>query len=592
MRKILVVILFFFSLISFAQEQQLAVTYFRNGEYNKAAQLYQKLYENNQYNTFYLKQLITCFQQTEQYDKAETTLLQQLKMFPNQEYLNIELGKNYELQHNSEKATALYEKALNSVLKKPNTGYTIGRTFQINNLLDYALKAYQKSMELNEKLNYDNQIASIYGEKGEIENMVNAYLNMIDKKANSIKSILPILGRHITDDNQNNNNQILKKQTLLRLQSNPKNEWNYLLSWLYKQQKDYDKAFVQEKALFKRNEENLFSIFELGKIAFNANDFETAATCFHFILENTDDVNAVLDSKLNLLKIDIKTIKNLDEIDEKFQQIFAEFGKNNNTINIQIVYADFLTFNKNKPQESLVILKEALDISNSKFQKGAIKIKIADVLVYNSKFNEALIYYSQVQTQLKNHVLAQEARLKVAQTSYYKGDFKWAQTQLKILKGSTSQLIANDALDLSLLIADNIANDTIQIALKEYAIADLLAYQNKNQEAINKLDQVLTNFKEHAIIDEALFKQAEILEKEAQYFKAKDNYLQLITINNKDILVDNAYYNLAELYLNHLNDSEKAKEYYQKIIFDFPSSIYLVDARKKFRKLRGDVINQ
>jgi outer membrane protein assembly factor BamD (BamD/ComL family) len=66
-------------------------------------------------------------------------------------------------------------------------------------------------------------------------------------------------------------------------------------------------------------------------------------------------------------------------------------------------------------------------------------------LVFDEKFNQALIYYSQIQNKIKNDPIAQEARFKVARTSYFKGDFAWAQTQLDILKKSTSQLIANDA---------------------------------------------------------------------------------------------------------------------------------------------------
>ena len=161
---------------------------------------------------------------------------------------------------------------------------------------------------------------------------------------------------------------------------------------------------------------------------------------------------------------------------------------------------------------TLKVLKEALNIRSNKFQKGAIKLKIGDVLVFNGQFNQALIYFSQVQTSLKNHILAQEAQFKVAQTSFYKGDFEWAETQLKVLKKSTSQLISNDALKLSLIINDNIVKDSLKIALKLYAQADLLSFQNRNEQAIEILNVILTDHKGHSIEDEALFRQAEIFE--------------------------------------------------------------------------------
>ena len=236
------------------------------------------------------------------------------------------------------------------------------------------------------------------------------------------------------------------------------------------------------------------------------------------------------------------------------------------------------------------VLNNALPVVKSDFQKGTVQIELADILVFTNQFNQALILYSQVQTNLKNSVLAQEARFKVAQTSYFKGDFQWAQTQLKVLKSSTSQLIANDALDLHLLITNNIANDSIQDALKTYAKADLLAFQNKNIQAIDILNIVLRNFKGHTIEDDALYKQAELYIKTEKFSLAASNYLKIIQNIPESILLDDTYFQLAELYNNQLNNPEKAKKMYQKIIFEFPSSIYLVDARKKYRKLRGDDI--
>ena len=278
-------------------------------------------------------------------------------------------------------------------------------------------------------------------------------------------------------------------------------------------------------------------------------------------------------------------------MDDRFQQLFTTYGNGNSTLNIQLAYADFLTFKKDEPGKAIQILKEALTKTTSQFQNGLVRLKLADVLVYTNKFNEALINYSQVQTNLKNSTLAQTARFKVAQTSYFKGDFKWALTQLKVLKSSSSQLIANDALELNLLISDNIIGDTIFNALKTYAKADLLAFQNKNKEAIDTLNTVLKKFKGRSIEDEALFKQAELYTKIKKYELAEKNYLDIVELQKDGILVDDCYFRLAELYEKQLNSIEKAKEIYQKIIFEFPSSIYLVDARKRFRKLRGDIVN-
>ncbi|MFT6755286.1 MAG: tetratricopeptide (TPR) repeat protein [Urechidicola sp.] len=587
MRKIIFFFLFLLPMISLAQEQQLAYDYFRKGEYEKAASVYEKLYVENKFNAHYLSKLIDCYQQLEEFTKAKESIEKHLEEFPSQVHFYVEIGYNYELQYLQSEADSYYKKALSTLDVKTNYGYSIGKAFQENHLLDYALEAYKKTMIQNPKANYNIQVASIYGEKGEINNMFDTYLSMVDVDKKYTNTIMRYIGKYITDDSQNEYNTVFKRLVLKRLQSNQKNSWNELLSWLFMQQKDYDKAYIQEKALHKRSLESLEGIVRLGEIAFDNKEYETTEKCFDYVLENTVDVVEIMDAKLYKLHINIETSEDFGFVNSQFQALFNEYGKSTSTLDIQIAYADFLTFKYNQPDQAIKVLKGALKLRSNNFQKGAIKIKLGEVLVFNNRFNEALIYFSQVQASLKNHILAQKARFKVAQTSYYKGDFDWAETQLKVLKGSTSQLIANDALDLSLIINDNIVQDSLRLALKTYAQADLLAYQHKNQQAVDSLNTILTQHKGHAIEDEALFKQAKVFEEMKLYEKAESNYLKIIKINAEDILVDDAYYNLGEIN-SQQNNIEKAKEYYQKIIFDFPSSIHLVDARKKYRKLRGD----
>lgn len=583
----------FFFYFSFAQNAQLANSYFRNGEYGKAILLYKPLHEQNPVRQDYFKNLLICYQQIDDYDMANEMIRRNMKLFPNQDYLNVELGYNYQLQDQFDKAKTYYEKAIDAVKKNPNFGFVIGQAFRKNHLLDYALQSYQIAKELNPKLNTEIYEAQIYGEKGELDKMFNSYLDLIDKNEKYYPTIQRYIAIFITDDKYDKTNILFRKLLLKRAQNNPKDAWNILLSWFYLQQKEYGKALVQEKSLYRRNPDNLERIIEVGTLSFENKDYDTSKKSFDLILEHTPDQKTKLQAQTYLLQIsnELASTKNeLNEVDKNFQDLLDQYGLATSTINLQMAYAHFLSYSFNQPDKAIKILNNAIPLAKSQFQKGEIQIELADILVFTNQFNQALILYSQVQTNLKNSVLAQEARFKVAQTSYFKGDFQWAQTQLKVLKSSTSQLIANDALDLSLLISNNTANDSIQDALKTYAKADLLAFQNKNIQAIDTLNVVLKNFKGHAIEDDALFKQAELFIKTEDYSLAKLNYLKIIQNIPESILTDDACFQLAELYNSKLNDPEKAKEMYQKIIFEFPSSIYLVDARKKYRKLRGDNI--
>lgn len=589
MRKTLVLfVVLIQSVWLFSQDQQLAYQYFKTGEYEKSAAVFETLLKKNKHNYSYLKYLIQCYQQTEYYDKAKLLIQKNLSTSRNKNYLEIHLGYNYQLQHQQEKATTYYDKAIASIKKKSNQGYMIARTFQDCLLLDYALKAYVRTMKMNPNANYNLQIARIYGEKGDLELMFNTYLDYLEKNENNLKLVKSYVGKYITKDSQEKANLLFKKSVLKRLQSNPQNTWNKLLSWLFMQQTDFSKALIQEKALYKRNNGNLNSILEIGKIAFHAEDYFAAKQCFSYILNNSNSNIDQLNSKLFLLQITLVTTPNKESIETKFQELFSEYGKTISTLDVQMAYANYLTYVKNTPDKAREVLQQSLTLPLNKFQAANIKLNLADIYVFTGKYNKALIYYTQVQSKLKNHVLAQHARFKIARTSYYKGDFKWAQSQLKILKKSTSQRISNDALDLNLLILDNTAKDSIYTPLKMYAKAELLSFQNKNTEAILLLEQLLTNHKGHSIEDETLYKLAQLEVEKKNYEQGILYYKKLIAINKTDILVDDAMYNIGVIYLNKLDNAIEASKYFEAIIFNYPSSIFLVEARKQYRKIRGD----
>jgi tetratricopeptide (TPR) repeat protein len=572
----------------------LAKQYFEDGDFEKALVFYEKLVAKNPMRTDYGEGLVACYQQLEQYNKAEQFLLKALNQQNIYPTMLIELGYNYTLQDQPEKATEYYEAALQKINENPNFGYGLGYRFQKYALLDYAIKAYSLAMELNPQLDYNFQKARIYGEQGNIEQMYASYLKLISEGRASQANVLRNINDFISADAENPNNLTFKKVLLQNAQRTPDILWNELLSWLFVQQKQFKSAFSQEKAIYKRGGEmSLQRLQGLGKMALEEQDVDTAKEIFEYISQNTSDPVVALDAQLNLIEIDLMVTddKVLDRVQAKFDALVAVHGYNMETLQLQIAYAKFLTFKKNTPEPAIGILSQSLELPLNNYSKSYIKSTLGDILVYDRKFNQALIYFSQIQKDLKNDVLGQEARFKVAQTSFYKGDFDWALTQLKVLRGSTSQLIANDAMQLSLLISDNSLEDSTQTALKKYARADFLAYQNKKKDAVDLLEDILQNHKGEKIEDEALMKQAQILMDIKDYDKAEFNYLKIVEFYANDILADDANFALAELYRNVLDEPEKAKAHYEKIIYNYQDSYYFPQARKYFRLLRGDSIN-
>lgn len=576
--------------VGFSQNNYvLAERYFNDGAFEKATILFEELFKKNPNNTTYLKKLISSYQENGQFTTAENLLKNKLAANPNQSYLLVEIGYNYDRQHQKEAAILYYKKALAAIDKNPALGGFIARLFKQNTLLEYAISAYEKTMSYNPNANYQFLVAQIYGEKGSFNKMFDSYVQLLDKNENYLTTVQRYASRYITEDKFNEKNSAFKKALIKKSVSNPKDVWNILLSWLFTQQKEYNKAFIQEKALFNRNPQNSRSILDLGRTAFENKDYESSKTCFEFIIANSPSKEEILTA--HLYRIHIAIAEDEPTIDSMFNALYTTYGKKSATLKLQLAQANYLTFIKSQPELAIAILEHALQIAPSKFQKAAIKIQLGEVHVFTGNYNKALIYFSQVQTGIKNHPLAQQARFKVAQTSFFKNDFKWAFAQLKVLKSSTTQLIANDALDLFLTISDNQVKDSIDTGLKRYATASLLAFQNKNKQALDTLKHIITTYKGQNIEDEALYKQAQLFSKTNAFNRAIDSYSQIIALDAEGIFVDDAIYDIAEIYFYQLNNTEKALEYYQKIIFDHPSSIYLVDARNKYRKLRGDTIH-
>lgn len=576
-----------------AQEDLLARNYMQQGAYEKAALLYEGLVAKTPGNTNLVTSLVEAYQQLEQYDKAEKVLLETLELSKNLVYIKVDLAYNYQLQGLDAKAQQLYAEVIEQVSANPPLASMVGRTFKKYNLLDEATTTYTLAKDAGLNSVYINvELARIYGEQGNIEQMFDAYINLILESERYQSLAQRAFNDFITDDPQNEANGIFRTLLLKRLQDDPNLLYNRLLSWLFIQQKEYNKAFIQEKAIARRTND-LNGIFTLASVAKENEAFELASTIYQYLVEQapSDEMRLFAHQELLDLRVQKNDQADFASIEEAYESLLNQFGKAAETLDLQTKYAHFLAFNQNKKEEASAFLKETLNLKLNRFQEARVKMELADILVLEERFNAALIYYSQIQKNLKDNILAQEARFKVAKTSYYKGDFEWAKTQLKVLKSSAEQLIANDAQDLYLLITDNTVGDSTQTALKTFAKADLLLFQNKQDAALEVYNTLLAEHKDKAIEDETLLEQAKIFENKGLYDRAAQNYQLILEKHGDDILADDAHYRLGNLYANELEQPEKAKEQYEKIIFNFADSIFYVDAQQKYRKLRGDAIN-
>ena len=589
MKKIYIIILSFFSLIVVSQNEQLAQNYIDKGEFDKAASLYEEL-EKKQPNNFYFTQkLVGCYQGLKQYDKAEKLLLNK-KEASNQPIIFVELGYNSQLQKDTNKAETYYKKAVEAVAKNPNYAYQIGQAFEQKSLLLQAYSTYEIAQKTNSSMNFDYQMALLQGQMGNLDVMVVKLLDYSYANINSTLSVQNQLVFFMQDDAENVFANSLKKELLLRTQKNQNIYWNQFLSWLYVNQKEYNKAFIQEKSIYKRNPESFDDIIQLAQICVNENENETAQAIFQFILQNTTDESTVLNAQYFLLKNEISTAKpeTYPIIQSKFDALLSQIGESPFSVDIQILAAHFKAFHLNDFENAKSLLDTTMEMPLNIRQKAKVKMELADVFVFNEKFNQAIIYYAQIQNDLPNDEFSHEASMRMAKTSFFKKDFNWAKKQASELKQASTQLIANDAVDLFLLISDNSAEDSLQVALQDFSKADLLAFQNKPAAALEAFLQILDKHKGESIEPGTLFKVAKNYEKLGNFVKAIIYYQTILDRHKDGIYIDEALFYSAEIYKNQLNDLEKAKNLYEKVVLEHPDSIYFTEARKQYRQLRGD----
>lgn len=589
LQKIAFFLFFLSSIWVSAQNEQLALQYFDDGEFEKALTIFEESSQKQPSNFFFFQKIIECQQQLKQYDKAEEVILKR-KDKNNQPLLLIELGYNYQLQKNTDKAEKNYDLAIQEVEKEPNYAYQVANSFEKKVLLEWALKAYETAQKKNPKLNFDYQSALLHGQLGKLDLMLQKLLDYSYANQENTALVQNQLSRFLLDDVNGAFANEIKKGLLLKTQKSQDVYWNQFLSWYFVQQKEYGKAFVQEKAVYKRNPDSFYNIVTLAKLAIDEKQNEEATSILTFVLENTDNLDLQMQAHHFLVSMEIESAIEKDylAIDLKLQGLLKKYGITPFSLDLQILTAHFEAFYLKQTNLGKQLLQNALQLPLNIREESRVKMELADIMVYDEKFNQAILYYAQVEENLKNDVIAHEASFKLAKANFYKRDFDWTLQQVKNLKQSPSLLIANDAVELFLLIEDNSVEDSLRIALQDYAKADFQLYQKKNDEALQSFLTILQKHIGKSIEESTLFKVGRIYEEKNDYAKAIQYYQNILEQHKDGIYKDEALFFSAEIYRKHLLDNEKAKQLYEKIVLEHPDSLYFTESRKQYRTLRGD----
>ncbi len=582
-------------------DPRLADYYFQNGELEKASAIYEKLYQQNSGGDYYFDRYVSCLMDLSRFDECEKVIQKQIKKEPQKVTLYVQYGKLYEKQTNELKAAEQYKKAID---KLPADRFIIDNlAMSFNNMARYdlALQAYEKGGILMKNKNmFAFNLAELYRRKDEVGKMIEAYLNAIQDNPAYLPSVEAMLLRYATSDDER---QELQTQLYARIQDDAKaTVFPELLSWLFLQKKDYKNAFRQLKSVDRLNDEDGSRVFNLALIAENDRDYDAAIEGYNYvILEKGKGSPFFIEGKRNMLACRRKkltegyafTTDELRLVEKEYESFLDESGRNNRTASIITELADLEAFYLKDLEKATKLLEDliAMPMIDVKILSQA-KLSLGDFNLIKGERWEATLLYSQVDKAYKDDALGHEARFKNAKLSYYFGDFDWAKAQFNVLKSSTSKLIANDAIDMDVFIMEVTGVDTSTEALAMYAQAELLIFQNRFDDAFVKLDSLRRKFPNSELEDDLYYLKAQVYRKLRQYDKAIEAYDNIITNYKESIRVDNAMFEMAALYEGPLNNKEKAKALYEKLFTDFSGSTLAVEARKKFRILRGDKIGR
>ncbi|OWY23583.1 tetratricopeptide repeat protein [Sphingobacteriales bacterium UPWRP_1] len=579
------------------QDLRLAQQYTRQGEYEKAASIYERLYEQNPKSSMYYRNYYNALLAVKDFTRAEELVKKQLKQDKNDPTLYIDLGLLLKGQSKFEDADAEFEKALK--MAKDNQIQNIASVFSNADEHNYAIKAYLKGREIfKDSRMFSRELAQEYKQTGDTNNAISCYLDYAAIQPDHIQIIYNELQRFT---NEEEDIEELQRQLYSRIQ-NETSELIYteILIWAFYQQKDFEQAFIQVKALDKRLNEDGKRLMELAKKALTEKQYDIAIGAYEYVIAKGENNPLYVNAREELLNCRNEKItatpnytqEDLRGLEADYIDFLRLFGKNANTISsirdLAALYAYYLNITDN----AITLLEDALRMSSvSAYNRALTKLDLGDYYLMKGEIWDATLLYSQVDKDFTDDMLGEEARYKNARLSYFNGDFEWAQAQLNVLKASTSELIANDALKLSVFITDNMGLDTSAVPMQMFARADLLIVQKKYAAAITTYDSLNRMFPAHTLDDDILYSRANISIEQRQYTQAAQYLETLLKSYGKDILADDALFTLAQLNEKHFDNKDKALECYQNLLIQYPGSLYVVESRKRYRQLRGERVN-
>lgn len=600
MKKLILIISFCLSAwCSSAQENvddALAYQYYQQGQFQEAAILLEKLF-NKTNSDAYFELYFTSLLKIKKFEEAEKLVKKLIRQNPKKPTYSIALGRYYQEKGQTNEANKQYMQAINSLPAEEYKIRELANNFYNFQAYDLAITTFLQGRKLmNDNKPFTFELLSIYRYKKDKNMLIQEYLNALPDMPQLLPQAESVLSTVFED---NSDYQLLQTALLKKIQKEPQTEiYTKLLIWQYLQQQEYETALRQLIAQDKRIKDDGAILYQAANTFLSNQAYPVAIKAYEYLLLKGKENEYYLPAKVELVNAKYQLVvagkfeKNaIIELTGAYQAILDEYGKTPQTVFALKKWVNLQAYYLNDLEKAEKGLEEALKIPGlPNAETGQLKLDLGDIYILTQQPWEAILLYEQVAKQFENQAIGNEARYRSARLSFYQGNFTYAKSQADILKASTSQLIANDALNLSLLISDNLQSSTDSSALKMYADAEMLQFRNLGARALIKLDSIPVAFPNNSLLDDILMAKSRIFIKNNEISQAVIVLKELTEKQQTSIWADDALFTLGGLYETNLKDNEQAKVLYQKLINDYPGSMYTTEARKRFRKLRGDII--
>lgn len=583
-------------------EIQLANEYLLKGDKKKAVELYKDLSKSDANIPLIHNNYINLLLDLGAYEEAHAYLKKILRRDPENMQYKLDVGLVYVRSGDLSKADRYLRDIIGEVKSNVQLSKMMSDYLAARSLTEYSILALNESRSfLGNPYLFCLDLAMLYRIQGQQDKMVQEYLSYVTQSSANIQYVKNVMQALLTKPEEL---ESLERLLYDKVQKNPDVEvYSDLLIWVTMQQKNFYASFIQARAYDKRYKKEGEKSMEVAKVALDNEDYENASKIYRYVIREYSGTSNHLLARLGLIRTREARVKgsfpvNIDSVKtliDDYHKFIEKYPDNANSLeatrNEALLFANFLD---QKDSSIQILNKLILNPRASLYLKSKAKLDLGDIYLIKGEPWESTLLYSQVEKTQKENPVGYEAKLKNAKLSYYKGDFRLSQEHLDILKEATTREIANDAMELSMRIKENIAFDSVGEALKQYAAVELLLYQNKQNEALEKIKNLkqgsvgTVTFSNQSILDDVYWLEANMRMKRGEFDEAIGLLQKILTDYPDDVLSDDAYFLQAEIYERQLKNKTKAMEIYREFLNKYPGSVFAAEARKRFRTLRGD----